>query len=245
MTDILVLCYHAVSPTWQAPLSVTPASLEAQLSELVARRWRATTFTDAVLRRPYPRTLAVTFDDAFLSVLTQAEPILGRLGIPATVFAPTAFMSERQRLRWAGIDQWLETPFAGELECMCWDDLRRLSGSGWEIGSHTCTHPRLTRLDEKAIHSELEASRLECERQLGVPCTSIAYPYGEVNARVADAAEKAAYRAAARLSSGLAPDGPLRWPRVGIYHGDQRWRFNAKVNGTLRWLRTTRLWPSR
>ncbi len=243
MTDILVLCYHAVSPSWEAPLSVTPSALEAQLSELVARGWRATTFTDAVLRGPYPRTLAITFDDGLLSVLTQAEPILRRLGIPATVFVPTAFMSEHQPLCWPGIDHWLKTPSAAELQGMRWDDLRRLSDSGWEIGSHTCTHPMLTGLDDAAVHSELENSRLECERHLGVACTAIAYPYGDVNERVANAADRAGYRAAARLSSGLALEGPLRWPRVGIYHGDGSWRFRAKVNTTMRRLRSTRLWP--
>ena len=28
MSDLLVLCYHAVSPRWQADLSITPEALE-------------------------------------------------------------------------------------------------------------------------------------------------------------------------------------------------------------------------
>src|SRR5205085_9051635 len=86
LSDVLVLCYHAVSPTWGASLSVTPDEFESQLRTLLRRGWRGATFRDAVLRPPWPRTLAVTFDDAFLSVLELAHPILARLGLPATVF---------------------------------------------------------------------------------------------------------------------------------------------------------------
>lgn len=146
MSDVLVLAYHAVSPTWKAALSVTPETLEAQLTRLVNRGWHGATFTEAVLRPPYQRTLAVTFDDAFKSVLVWAQPILARLGLRATVFVPTAFMSRRQPLLWPGIDDWLDTEFASELEGMCWEDLPTLVLQGWEIGSHTCTHPKLTRL---------------------------------------------------------------------------------------------------
>ena len=54
---------------------------------------------DAVLDPPAAKTLAVTFDDGFASVLERAEPILSSLGLVATVFAPTSFMSEPQHLR--------------------------------------------------------------------------------------------------------------------------------------------------
>ena len=52
--EVMVLCYHAVSPTWEAPLSVTPEALRAPDAMLARRGWRATTFTDAVLARRRP-----------------------------------------------------------------------------------------------------------------------------------------------------------------------------------------------
>jgi peptidoglycan/xylan/chitin deacetylase (PgdA/CDA1 family) len=243
VNDVLVLCYHAVSPTWAAALAVTPDALERQLSMLVDRGFTGATFTDAVVRPPHPRTLAVTFDDGFLSVLERAQPILARLGLVGTVFVPTAFMERRQPLTWNGTARWEDTPSAGELEGMDWDDLRSLAGRGWEIGSHTCTHPRLTQLDQHAAYAQLLESRLECERRLGARCTAIAYPYGDVDARVADAAREAGYAAAARLSSSLMPRGPLQWPRIGIYQGDAEWRFRLKANAAIRRIRATQLWP--
>jgi peptidoglycan/xylan/chitin deacetylase (PgdA/CDA1 family) len=244
VNDVLVLCYHAVSPTWTADISLTPEALEAQLTMLVRAGWRGATFHEAVTRPTWRRTLAVTFDDAFLSVLDHAYPILSKLGLPATVFAPTAFISdERGRLEWPGIDMWAETSSASELDGMSWQDLRFLAGHGWEIGSHTRTHPHLTQLDDEALRRELETSRQECSAQLGTPCHTLAYPYGDVDPRVADAAAAAGYAAAAALSSSLRRNGVHRWPRVGIYHEDHMWRFRLKVDGTARRIRATRMWP--
>jgi peptidoglycan/xylan/chitin deacetylase (PgdA/CDA1 family) len=244
LSDVLVLCYHAVSPTWSAPLSVTPEALASQLGVLVRRGWRGATFRDAVIDPPARRTLAVTFDDAFLSVLERAYPILADLGVPGTVFVPTAFSTQRQHLSWAGIDRWSRTPDSSELQCMSWDDLGRLVDSGWEIGSHTRTHPRLTQLDGAALGAELGESRRECIERLGGPCDSIAYPYGDVDERVAQQAAAAGYLCGASLSTSLAPLGVYRWPRVGVYHRDPLWRFQLKVNGLVRRARASKLWPA-
>jgi peptidoglycan/xylan/chitin deacetylase (PgdA/CDA1 family) len=244
MSDVLVLCYHAVSEDWDAALSVTPGAFEAQMGALVGRGWHGANFTEAVLDPPYRRTLVVTFDDGYLSVLELAKPILDRLELPATVFVPTAFMERRQPLLWPGVDRWLDSPFRDELEGMCWDDLRKLTELGWEIGSHTRTHPRLTQLDDEAAGEEIERSRRDCERELGISCTSLAYPYGAADQRIADAAGSAGYVAAAVLSSGLFPRGPLLWPRVGVYHRDGSLRFRLKANGAIRRLRASRLWPA-
>jgi peptidoglycan/xylan/chitin deacetylase (PgdA/CDA1 family) len=243
VSEVLVLCYHAVSPTWDSSLAVAPDVLEAQLTSLVRRGWRGATFRDAVRSPPSKRTLAVTFDDAYLSVLQLAQPIMERLGLPGTVFVPTAFAPQRQRLRWDGIEQWLATPSASELECMSWRDLEGLVQDGWEVGSHTRTHPRLTQLDDDGVRHELVQSRRECTAALGAPCETLAYPYGDVDDRVARFTAAAGYSAAAILSSSLRNDGPHRWPRVGIYHGDTRWRFRLKTDAMVRRIRSSPLWP--
>jgi peptidoglycan/xylan/chitin deacetylase (PgdA/CDA1 family) len=240
--DVLVLCYHAVSPSWDAPLSVTPESFERQIEYFVRRRWQATTFSEAVLSPPARRTLAITFDDAFTSVLELAAPILARLGVPATVFAPTGYIDAGQ-LSWPGIEQWAET-HRGELRAMSWDQLGELAERGWEIGSHTRSHPHLTQLDDEQLAGELEGSRHECAARLGRQPTSLAYPYGDVDERVASRAAAAGYRACGALSSRLTRLGPYRHPRVGIYHADTWWRFRLKATRAMRELRASNLWPS-
>lgn len=244
MGDVIVLCYHAVSPSWTAPLSVTPEALEHQLRMMLSRGWRPATFADAVLAPSRDNTFAVTFDDAFASVRELAHPIMSALEIPGTVFAPTAFMDERQLLRWPGIDHWQETPAAGELWSMSWEDLRALADDGWEIGSHTRTHLRLPHLDNDALTDELESSREEISNRLGMACRTIAYPYGDADERVANHARAAGYSAGAVLSRRLFSLGLHRWPRIGVYHTDRTWRFRLKASRGWRALRKTHLWPA-
>ena len=159
MSDVIVLCYHALSPAWEADLALAPDEFERQVDHLLRRGWHPATFADAVLRPPARRTVAITFDDAFMSVKLHAAPILSARGAPATVFAPTAFMSGGMKLAWPGIDQWLRTEREHELAAMGWDDLRGLADLGWEIGSHTRSHPKLTELDAGALQEELAGSR--------------------------------------------------------------------------------------
>ena len=84
MSDVLVLCYHALSPTWPAALSIDPAAFERQLQGLARRGYRGATLRQAIEDPPAARTVAVTFDDAYVSVLELAQPILDRLGWPAS-----------------------------------------------------------------------------------------------------------------------------------------------------------------
>jgi peptidoglycan/xylan/chitin deacetylase (PgdA/CDA1 family) len=241
MADVLVLCYHAISPTWSATFSVTPETLERQLSLLVRRGWQGATFSDAVLDPPASKTLAVTFDDGFASVFERAEPILSALGLVATVFAPTSFMSGRDALSWEGIEAWRRSPDAHELRCMSWETLGQLAERGWEIGSHTLSHPHLRRLSDEALREELRESREEIAKQMTQACRSIAYPYGEVDARIARVAEDVGYSAGACLSHSLAHRGPHLWPRVGVFHEDFDLRFRLKVSSLTRLMRASRL----
>ena len=150
-SKLLVLCYHAISPDWSAGLSVTPEAFERQVSNLVRKGWASATFTDVVRQAPADKTVVITFDDAFASVKTYAEPVLSELGVKGTVFAPTDYVSRRAPLAWAGLDHWEEGPDAEELTPMTWDDLRELAELGWEIGSHSRTHPSLTSLGDNEL----------------------------------------------------------------------------------------------
>jgi len=243
--DVLVLCYHAISESWPAPLSVTPHSLERQLRLLVARGYRGATFTEAVLAPPAPRTLAVTFDDAYRSVLELGFPVLSELGLPGTVFVPTAFAGSEAPMAWPGIDHWLDGPHERELRPMSWDALRELAGSGWEIGSHTHTHAHLPQLDDVPLSQELSHSRRECEQRLGVPCRSLAYPYSDHDRRVAEASRAAGYEAAGILRGRPRRPDPLRWPRIGVYHTDDLARFRLKISPAVRRIRSIRAWIAR
>jgi peptidoglycan/xylan/chitin deacetylase (PgdA/CDA1 family) len=120
-----------------------------------------------------------------------------------------------------------------------WPRLKELQDGGWEIGSHTVSHPRLTTLADRELADELTRSRQAVEDALHTPCTSLAYPYGDVDARVVEAARAAGYTAAGALPDRWLHDDPLAFPRAGIYHGDDLRRFRLKVSPTVRRLRRT------
>ena len=216
---------------------MTPAALDAQVTRLLRDGYEGVTFTEAVQGPRRGRRMAVTFDDAFASVLELGKPILDRLGVPATIFAVSDFAASGRPLEWDGIDHWKGGPFDAELRGLGWDALRGLAGDGWEIGSHTCDHPRLTRCPDAELDRQLAESRAACEAALQRPCTSIAYPYGDVDPRVEAAAARAGYAAGAALPARWHAGRPLAWPRVGVYHPDDERRFALKTSRTVRAVR--------
>jgi len=232
MSDVLVLCYHAVSDRWASDLAVSRACLERQVGQLVARGYRGATFTQAIVRPSHAKSLVVTFDDAFASTLLAA-PILARLGVPGTVFVPTAFVDKPGPMRWPGIEHWADGGHGNELTCMTWDQLADLAREGWEVGSHTASHPELPSLPDRELAEELTESRAAIEDRLGRPCESIAYPYGLYDERVSAAAEAAGYVTGGTLTRLPHRAEPLAWPRVGAYE-TRPWLFRVKTSPVLR-----------
>lgn len=237
MSDVLVLCYHGISASWPASTTVKPGDFESQLTEFTRRGYRGATFSEALTAPPFERTLVVTFDDAHRSVFELAAPAMARLGIPGTVYVPTDYAGTDRPMGWDGYDEWLGTEHEPELLCMDWEQLRALAADGWEIGSHTCSHPHLSQLDEAAIAKQLSDSRSVCEERMGVRCSSIAYPYSDYDDRVVRAAGEAGYRFACTVPRGPESPLPLQWPRVGVYWGEGARRIATRA-------RTRRLGPS-
>jgi peptidoglycan/xylan/chitin deacetylase (PgdA/CDA1 family) len=69
-----------------------------------------------------------------------------------------------------------------------------LAASGQRIGFHTRRHDPLTRLDDEALDRALTDGRAELEGAAGSPVTTVAYPHGDVDRRVATAASQVGYR---------------------------------------------------
>ncbi len=229
-----MLCYHAVSESWDSELAVTPEQLERQVKILIGRGYEPARFLDAVTAPRARRTLAITFDDAYRSVHELARTVLQGLGATASVYAPTDWIGSDRPMQWPGIDDWLGTAHEAELLPMSWGELGELREEGWEVGSHTRSHPRLTELNDELLTAEIEGSRSACAAGLDRPCETIAYPYGDVDERVVAATAAAGYRAAGALPHAPHAAAPLRWPRIGIYRWDGTTRFRLKVSPLVR-----------
>lgn len=113
------------------------------------------------------------------------------------------------------------------------DELVELERSGVAIGSHSLTHPCLDRCADAVLAEELSGARSRLEDLLDHPVRAIAYPNGNLDERVAEAAAAAGHRVAFaydhRLSR-LDPD-PLGISRVRVDPSDARSRFDSVVAG--------------
>jgi hypothetical protein len=75
-------------------------------------------------------------------------------------------------------------------------DLRLLDRDGFEIGSHTIGHPRLTTVSDEIARRELHESKSRLENILGHECAMFCYPKGAENAHIRKLVREAGYRGA-------------------------------------------------
>jgi peptidoglycan/xylan/chitin deacetylase (PgdA/CDA1 family) len=248
VSRLLVLCYHAVSEAWPSPAAIAPDRLRAQLRFLLRRGYRPLTLSAALAEGAPRKAMAVTFDDAYVSILEAGLPVLDELGVPATVFVPTDAAADAGQMTWSELRQWVGTEHEHELRCMSWEQLRALSGRGWEVGSHTCSHPHLTEISGEEAAAELSASRAACEDALQRPCASLAYPFGSYDRGVIDLVAAAGYEAAVtldeRIAAPLRGRGRLEVPREAIYRSTGWPIFAAKTSRAVRGVRVSRVYAS-
>jgi peptidoglycan/xylan/chitin deacetylase (PgdA/CDA1 family) len=104
-----------------------------------------------------------------------------------------------------------ELPFDEDMHrILTWNEVRSLAEQGFEIGSHTSTHPILTQLDDQGVNHELSDSRVRIEAELNRPCYALAYPNGtasDYDRRVGRLAQAAGFQVA--FTTVNRPYGPL------------------------------------
>ena len=84
-----------------------------------------------------------------------------------------------------------------------WRQAREMDAAGLEVGSHTVTHPILTRADDAQLRRELCDSRARLEAELGRAADLFCYPNGSFDERVRREAERTGYRCAVTTLDGL------------------------------------------
>lgn len=219
----VVLYYHAVPPEQRQRFA-------RQMDILL--RWATPVRAD--LTGPLPprkHYAAVTFDDAFQSVLHNALPELEQRRIPATIFVVTSCLG--QHPGWLG-DGYL----ANQSEItMTADELCSLPGSLVMLGSHTISHPYLTRLSAAEARREIEDSRRDLEALANCPVTLFSFPYGAASPELINLCREAGYRRAFTIEPVLAFSGLGQFVtgRVSVNPTDWPVEFWLKLLGGYRW----------
>jgi peptidoglycan/xylan/chitin deacetylase (PgdA/CDA1 family) len=196
-----ILTYHHVGPRpsgvkWRS-LYVPSRLFARQMAELADAGLQTVT-----LDAPRPvagnpeRRFVVTFDDGYLDTLEQAAPVLARHGFTAIQFLVADQIGGRNE--WDVAVGERPSPLMNEAQVRAW------LAAGHMIGSHTCTHPRLTRIPRAAQREELRTSRLRLEDRFGVPVRHFCFPYGDADGSLTPLLEEAGYATAClHLQSGV------------------------------------------
>jgi peptidoglycan/xylan/chitin deacetylase (PgdA/CDA1 family) len=227
---VRILCYHRIARDRDV-LAVRPDAFRGQLEAIRSSGARVLRLDRAldVLERPVEDfCVCITFDDGYRDALDMALPILREFDMPATVYLPTAMIDGVAPYDWYG-----ERPAPPALD---WDGVRELIADGLvDVQPHTRSHPRLTALDDATARSELETSKTDIERQLGVAVTSISYPAGLYGPRDARLVRELGFRAAVTCRPGLndADTDRAELRRNLIAPRDDIRRFRAKLGGLL------------
>ncbi|MDY6824161.1 MAG: polysaccharide deacetylase family protein [Thermodesulfobacteriota bacterium] len=80
-----------------------------------------------------------------------------------------------------------------------WEQLRKMSKNGIEIGSHTMNHPILSRIDKNEMETEIFRSKAILTEKLNTEIVSFCYPNSfpnDINKQVVDAVKRAGYMGA-------------------------------------------------
>ncbi len=158
------------------------------------------------------RTIAITVDDAYLSVYTEAYPRMKARGWPMIVFVATDDVD------------------AGRPAYMNWDQMREMRDSGLvTFANHSASHDYLVRRDpdepeeawETRMRDDINRAQRRLQEELGTETNEhprlYAYPFGEYNTRLAEILTDKGYIAFGQHSGGISGlDDPRSLPRFPV-----------------------------
>ena len=210
---ITILSYHSID-NHGTPLSVSPDLFSHHMEALSEEGCQSFTMREVgdhlAKREPFPPgAVAITFDDGFENVLTEASPVLRAHNLKATVYVITGMLGRRT----AWIDRGAPLP---SLRLLTGEKIDTLQQAGREIGAHSITHGFLTQYSNAQLRAELRLPKDELEQRLGLIVPSFAYPQGDYDPRVLRAVRDAGYATAATVDQGRATpsSNPLSLPRL-------------------------------
>jgi hypothetical protein len=212
------ITYHGIGGGREAAC-VSVSAFRAQMRFLASSCHVAMPTAPVADANGAPRTcVRITVDDGHVSALGVAAPILEQLALPAIFFVPTDSIGRPSHLRK--------------------EDIRQLTGAGFAIGSHSCSHRSLGALSPRECRRECVDSRHILEDITGGPVDAFAYPFGtwvDFGPRIEEAVAAAGYSWAFTSQHGRlsAATHPLRIPRIKVENADSLDMFARMVRGAM------------
>jgi peptidoglycan/xylan/chitin deacetylase (PgdA/CDA1 family) len=220
---VAILMYHVIDvPQPATPnqnLWVDPSEFQAEVTWLAGRGYQAVTLQewwDAWHGGPPlpARPVIISLDDGFRGWYTNAFPILQAAGFIGSMQLALSHLGRLQSAPAGGL-----SPYAWKIQPYM---VRAMVAAGWELDSHSLTHPMLSMVPPAQLHAEVYDSRTALRARFGVPVNFFCYPYGDYSAPVIDAVKGAGYLGAVSVDPGLASSAqnPYVLRRIGVDRGE-------------------------
>ncbi len=205
----VILMYHHFGDDTPPSTSVTLAQFDAHLAYLADNGYRVWPLAKLVAylrdRKPLPdKVVAITVDDAYISVYQEAWPRLRDRGWPFTVFVATD-----------PVDQGLRA-------MMNWEQMREMATGGASFANHSRAHDHLVRRkpgEDEAhwrarVRDDLLHAQERLQAELGRAPLLFAYPYGEYDSALRALVGELGYSAFGQQSGPVSRYAdPLALPR--------------------------------
>lgn len=217
----VVLMYHRFGEDSLPSTSVRLTQFEAHLKELTSGKYQIMALPEILDRLRSGEALpahavAITIDDAALSVYREAWPRLKALNLPFTIFVSTEPLD-------------LRLP-----SYMSWAQLREVATDPLvTIGHHGHAHAHMAWLSPAEQRADIDRATARFEAELGKRPALFAFPYGEASLALRETAVAAGFTAAFGQHSGVIGElsDPFFLPRFPLNenYGDME-RFGLVVN---------------
>lgn len=186
-SGIPILTYHSIDESGSV-ISTATDIFQTQMKLLADANYNVISLNELTRiltagERLPAKTAVLTFDDGFQNFYSQAFPILEQYGFKATVFLVTDYCDKYND--WAG-----NPPELPRSKVLSWEEIREMDRFGIEFGSHTRSHPDLTKLPVNQIKSEMSGSKRAIEDALGRKVETFAYPFGKHNVEIKQIAKE-------------------------------------------------------
>jgi peptidoglycan/xylan/chitin deacetylase (PgdA/CDA1 family) len=182
----ILLYHHVDGESTLSRYNVAIPDFKAQmqhLDELGFTPIPLSTFLDVLLNggRLPEKPVVITFDDGHLSVYENAFPIMQELGFPGVFYI-------------------VANRINGSPDFVTIEQIKEMVEAGWEIGSHSYSHPDLTQ-NHAIADREIRQSKIDLENALSTPIETFAYPFGAIDPFSAQKVSDSTYRAGMGLGT--------------------------------------------
>jgi len=221
---VSILGYHDFRERGGSPMVIATPKFRAQMQAIKDSGIPVIPLSDVLAWRKGEKNIpeeaiCITMDDGWEGVYTHAYPVLREFGFPFTIYLYKKYVNVGGR-------------------SLSWTQVKEMMQHGCEVGSHSVSHESLrqkknrTEADHQLwVLSELKDSKEFIERNLGITCTSFAYPFGIFDDSTTETALQVGYETLVTVNNQKVTwDSPLGKLGRYIIHGESDTNFKLATS---------------